>query len=276
MLSTSPGKSCNDIYQINKATRGVSGNYWIQTDNETAQEVYCDMELECGGHKGGWMRLAQLDTTNGDSCPGDWINNAAYNSLCTGVDTPGCHSANFSVPYSYNKICGQLRGFQKGSPDSFYPYAFAHNVTPPDRYVPYRFSKTVNGVYVDGVSITLGDPRKHVWTYAVGLSDDFNYEYANCPCASHSALPAPLFVGENYYCESGNVGMFDASVLYSDALWDGEQCLSDNSCCDRTGQPWFFHQLPISVKEHLEVRICQDQAHFDEAITVEKLQLFIQ
>ena len=116
MLSTSPGKSCNDIYQINKATRGVSGNYWIQTDNETAQEVYCDMELECGGHKGGWMRLAQLDTTNGDSCPGDWINNAAYNSLCTGVDTPGCHSANFSVPYSYNKICGQLRGFQKGSP----------------------------------------------------------------------------------------------------------------------------------------------------------------
>ena len=77
LLSTSPGKSCNDIYQINKATRGVSGNYWIQPDNETAtQEVYCDMELECGGHKGGWMRVAQLDTAKGDSCPGDWINNA--------------------------------------------------------------------------------------------------------------------------------------------------------------------------------------------------------
>ena len=45
-------------------------------------------------------------------------------------------SANFSVPYSYNKICGQLRGFQKGSPDSFYPHAFAHNITPPDGYVP--------------------------------------------------------------------------------------------------------------------------------------------
>ena len=33
MLSTSPGKSCNDIYQINKTSRGVS----VQTDwNSTA------------------------------------------------------------------------------------------------------------------------------------------------------------------------------------------------------------------------------------------------
>ena len=165
----------------------------------------------------------------------------------------------------------------EGSPDAFYPHAFAQNMTPPGIYVPDTLSKTVNGVYVDGVSITLGDPRKHVWTYAVGVSDDFNYEYGNCPCANHSALQAPLFVGDNYYCESGNTGVFDASVLYSeDALWDGEQCLPDNSCCDQTGQPWFYHQLPISVREHLEVRICQDQPHFDEVVTVEKLQLFIQ
>ena len=31
MLQSSPGKSCNEIYQINKASRGVSGNYWINT-----------------------------------------------------------------------------------------------------------------------------------------------------------------------------------------------------------------------------------------------------
>ena len=83
-----------------------------------------------------------------------------------------------------------------------------------------------------------------MWTYAVGLSDNLYYEYENCPCAIAGYLPlsSPLFVGENYYyCESGNVGMFDASVLYSDALWDGEECLPDNSCCDRTGQPWFFN-----------------------------------
>ena len=31
MLQSSPGKSCNDIYQINKGSRGMSGNYWINT-----------------------------------------------------------------------------------------------------------------------------------------------------------------------------------------------------------------------------------------------------
>ena len=67
MFSTSPGKSCNDIYQINKATRGVSGLYWVKTGSRTVQHVYCDMELECGGHKEGWLRVAQLNTTNGDS-----------------------------------------------------------------------------------------------------------------------------------------------------------------------------------------------------------------
>ena len=81
MFSTSPGKFCNDIYQINKATRGVSGLYWVETGSRIVQHVYSDMELECDGHKGGWMRVAQLNTTNGDTCPGEWINNANYDSL---------------------------------------------------------------------------------------------------------------------------------------------------------------------------------------------------
>ena len=45
-------------------------------------------------------------------------------------------------------------------------------------------SKTVNGVYVDGVSITLGNPHKHVWTYAAGVSDNMNYPYITCLCAN--------------------------------------------------------------------------------------------
>ena len=52
MLQSSPGKSCAEIYQINKASRGVSGLYWVNTISGLHQ-VYCDMKLECGGHKGG-------------------------------------------------------------------------------------------------------------------------------------------------------------------------------------------------------------------------------
>ena len=71
MMESNPGKSCADIYQINKATRGVSCNYWVNTTTGKHQ-VYCDMELECGGHKGGWMRIANLDTSRGDNCPSGW------------------------------------------------------------------------------------------------------------------------------------------------------------------------------------------------------------
>ena len=68
MLKSNPGKSCDDIYQVNRASRGASGNYWINTTTSVHQ-VYYNMELECGGHKGGWMRIADLDTSRGDDCP---------------------------------------------------------------------------------------------------------------------------------------------------------------------------------------------------------------
>ena len=71
MLQSSPVKSCDDIYQFNKtiaSLREASGNYWINTTTGVHQ-VYCDIELECGGHKGGWMRIADLDISRGDDCP---------------------------------------------------------------------------------------------------------------------------------------------------------------------------------------------------------------
>ena len=39
ILQTNLGKSCDDIYQINKASRGASGNYWINTTTGI-EEVY--------------------------------------------------------------------------------------------------------------------------------------------------------------------------------------------------------------------------------------------
>ena len=72
MLQSNPGRSCDDIYQINKASRGRSDYYWIETSADLLQQVYCDMELECGGHKGGWMRIADVDTSTAGTCPSGW------------------------------------------------------------------------------------------------------------------------------------------------------------------------------------------------------------
>ena len=155
MLMSNPGKSCNDIYQINKASRGVSGDYWIETSTGVHQ-VYCDMELECGGHKGGWMRIADLDTSRGDDCPTEWrkITTPAHPTfpsidVCQSITgNLGCFPTVFSVyNANYTRICGKARGYQRGTTDAF-GIAFS--------------TKSIDGPYVDGLSITIGSLCKHV------------------------------------------------------------------------------------------------------------------
>ena len=56
------------IHNINPTSHGRSGYYVIKTDHLFF--AYCDMELDCGGTKGGWMRIADL--RKGYACPGGW------------------------------------------------------------------------------------------------------------------------------------------------------------------------------------------------------------
>ena len=125
--------------------------------------------------------------------------------------------------------------------------------------------------YVDGISITLGSPRKHVWTYAAGLSDDYNHSgMYNCPCATYPGPPPPAFVKDH-------VGKWDVAAYYlSDPLWDGTGCGTGNGCCAQIGMPWFYRKLPVCVAEDFEIRICKDVAHSNEDIAIEKLELYIQ
>ena len=264
VLESNPGKSCADIYQINKATRGVSNDYWVNTTTGIHQ-VYCDMELECGGYKGGWMRIADYDTGRGDDCPSGW-NKITANGIAvcrSPSDRAGCYPTTFSVQnVGFNKICGKIKGYQKGSPDAFNPWS--------------SFPSLDNG-YVDGISVTVGNPRNHVWTYAAGLSDDYNYDVHNCPCARYRGRTPPSFVGDHYYCESGNTGQLNISQYHTeDPLWDGAGCLVNNNCCTNINQPWFFRQLFTSRQDDIEARLCTNQVFADEAILVEQIQFYVQ
>ena len=258
MLESNPGKSCDDIYQINKATRGVSGDYWIQTPTGV-HKVYCDMELDCGGTKGGWMRIADIDTKRGDQCPNGWVKSSQHHSCKANHIAAGCYSTIFdTMSTMYGKVCGKIIGYQKGSMDAFYPSARAHGKYP-NFYTPDTMSRSLDGVYVNGISITLGYPRKHVWTYAIGLSDDYDYPAYNCPCAKTPGPDPPSFVHDHYYCESGNTGTYDVNELYTeDPLWDGAGCLPENSCCYQPSMLWFYRQFPKAETGNIEVRICRD------------------
>ena len=205
MLQSTPGKSCDDIYQFNKASRGVSRNYWINTTTGVHQ-VYCDMELECGGHKGGWMRIADLDTSRGDDCPSGWTKITTPVAACIAPsNNAGCYPTNFStlsIPYS--KVCGMAVGYQKESTDGF--GLFAANP-----------SQSINGPYVDGISITYGTPRKHIWTYAIGVSENNNRNFG-CLCSEFAGKLPSSFVHENYYCESGTIDLNNGGVFIDDPV----------------------------------------------------------
>lgn len=270
-LQSNPGKSCDDIYQINKASRGASGNYWIETSTGVHQ-VYCDMELECGVRKGGWMRIADIDTSRGDNCPSGWnkYTTPAHQTFPS-IDVcqpphagTGCFSTIFSVHnVSYTKICGKARGYQRATTDGFGLYVNGA-------------SKSINGPYVDGLSITLGNPRKHVWTYATGYSDDRNLGKLTCPCAAVGGAEPVPFVGDHYYCESGTIGLPQGAIHTDDALWDGDGCVNtNNNCCTNPSLPWFFRDFLVTQREDIEARLCSDEGYNNEATVIDQLQLYI-
>ena len=171
--------------------------------------AYCDME-----DWKGWMKIADLDTTNGGDCPKEW-----HKLMVNGItvcrapkDSAGCYSTFFSANgMSYHKIRGLVRGYQKSSTDSF-----------DSRH------------------------RKHVWTYVAGYSDHGNVPSSNCPCTVHPGPSPPSFVGEHYYCESGdNSAGGSSGFLTTDPLWDGAGCVNaKNNCCTNVGLPWFMREFP--------------------------------
>jgi len=225
------------------------------------------MELTCGGITGGWMRIANVNTSQGDDCPSGWNKIIQPKPLCRGSkDSAGCYSTYFTNNKSeYNSVCGKLRGYQKGTPS-----AFAFNRTP---------TRSIEDIYLDGVSITVGNPCKHVWSYGVGLTQLQNNlpHKTNCPCAKTPGEKPPPYVGEHYHCESGSRSHTVPSTFYgSDPLWDGRGCPAGDDCCSTLGAPWFYRQFTQPEKGAVEVRICRDEVYSNEATLLEQVQLYIQ
>ncbi len=160
-------------------------------------------------------------------------------------------------------------GYQYSTPDAFHPLS----VNP---------SLTIDSYYVDGLSLTHGPPgaREHIWTFAAGLTETDSPAETACPCIGRQSLSlVPYYVGNDYFCESGNPGPSWTDILYaSDPLWDGQGCASP-PCCELsypTGvtAPWFCKQLPQTTTDDLELRICT-RVDGTEDTPVEFVELYI-
>ena len=185
----------------------------------------------------------------------------------------GCDSVTYSTfGMNYSHVCGKVIAYQHGTPDAF----------------DHPASQTIEGYYVDGVSLTHGSPgsRQHIWTFAAGLVENnpSNWPRHSCPCDDRATARSlvPSFVGNDYFCESGNPGQsYTGSRLYAnDPLWDGQGCGS-SSCCELSyplgvTPPWFCKQLPQATTDDIEVRICRDENHGNEDTPIELIEIYIQ
>ena len=265
------GSSCEDIYSNNPETGDKSGYYRINDD----QWIFCNMiaistcyagDASVGG---GWRRIVDINISTGDNCPSGWRKDTYSNiSYCRVVsdDWRTCSSTNFFTNgTNYQRVCGRARGYQKGWSVGFWAY--------------HGIAQTIDGYYVDGLSITHGNSRQHIWTYANGLYDGLaedDNDWINCPCAPGSENPSPPFAEANYYCESGAIGAFNYSAYYfDDPLWEGSGCITSN-CCDNPTQPWFYLELNGTTTDDIEARICHYDSFYYGSTLLDQLELYIQ
>jgi len=262
------GSSCEEIYTKYPETQDMSGYYRINND-----WAYCNMTSkadpdeyllpQCGD--GGWKRIAHIDISTGDDCPTGWLKSVQSGvSFCrVASNNRGvCSSATFSTgTTSYQKVCGRARGYQKG-----FTWGF----------IGLGGSTTIESVYASGLSITHGDPRQHIWTFACGFSDAANGDQANCPCEARPGTSTDSFVGNDYYCESGAKIPSMNTFYFDDPLWDGAGCNAQSNCCDIPNQPWFSHQLNQPTQDDIEARICTVGPFERSSVLVDLLELYVQ
>ena len=232
------------------------------TDSEESLELYQNLQnnlthqlkyvrnrvdkLSCGGH--GWRRVVYLDMTDSSTtCPSGWQLTGYSKRTCGRVSTGfrTCDSATFPVSGGeYTRVCGRIKAYQWGGTFAFYEYHRGHSAS------------------VDGVSVTHGSPRQHIWTFAAGISEGNPTGTYVCPCDASIDIRVPPFVGEDYFCESGIHERWDGggsrhrTFHSTDTLWDGEDCLPSSMCCSQHNPPYFIKQLPTPTTDDIEARMC--------------------
>ena len=252
---------CQHIFNNNP--QSGDGYYWIRSSrNNTAIRVYCYMTgYNCGG--GVWMRIGEISMNRRFSqCPGAlqrvYISNRRY---CYRRSSP-CSTVSFdSFGKNYTEVCGYVTAYQYGHPDAF------------------QSSNPSIGFYGEGISVTHGSSKNHLWSYVIGYrypsSSSYGYS-GNCPCNSYGSTSSVISqVGTNYYCDSGYRSNSNPSsgTLYGTALWSRSSiCQSYSTCCNNPDQPWFKASTSTRTTDNVDLNWCgSESVGSEEAATTEVL-----
>ena len=189
--------------------------------------------------------MADFDIKRSEQqCPSGFTLQTEPTRVCVRSTGSNCRSIIFPTNNAlYKTVCGRVIGYATGTPDSF------------------RCSTcTIDEPYLDGVSITHGTPRQHIWSFGA------DYKQASrCPCGGYTGS-LPSFVGDDYTCE----------LVGSDPVWDGKGCSAEHEmCCKRPSVPEFCVELPDHTQDDIEVRLCTNEAVSNEDVKLESIELYV-
>ena len=215
----------------------------------------------CGGS--GWRRVAYLNMTDPEqNCPEQWRLYESNNVRACGrqeSDGGSCDSVYYSSgATSYTQVCGRITGYPYITIDGIRHYGAPH--TP---------GNEINEPYLDGVSVTYGTPRQHIWSFFCA-----HFEVRCCNEEDWQVVESYNIVGDNYFCDTGSLDANALAINYP--VWDGNtQCDSDPNCCAPDSGPWFNTTLSSPSTSDIEVRVCADERTGNEDALVELIDIYV-
>ena len=209
-----------------------SGQYNMHNLDGTYDQAYCNMTLTCGSLTGGWRRVAYLNLSDQENngCPSgfEYHNSMSCRRSSSSV---GCSPVTYETNgISYSQVCGTVIAQGINTPDGFRNRKIGQN-------------------YVDGISLTYGSPRNHLWSYPV-------LHNGNCNDCTNEK---PNFVFSNYFC-------------FSPDCSSGMVC-SESGCSEN----WFYRHIEDYITHsNIELRVCRSQSRDDEDIHLIHIEMYVQ
>ena len=244
-------ESCNAINTFSLPFS--SGEYTIKTS--TGHTIMsCMLFPSCNNMTGGWRRVAYLNTddTIMPQCPnGLEARTTPPSCRLPASIVDGCSSVKtYQTEGSYNCISGRIIAHQSGNPDAF---------TKGDGNT--RSETTLDGNYVDGVSLTYGNNSNHIWTFTAAIIN--TGQATNCYKCNNLK---PSFVADDYSCEVTPQCFSNTNVCHG-PLWNGgEQC---------DGGSTFYRHLLEPTSADIEMRVCRDQVQTDEDFSLNVIEIYV-
>ena len=165
--------------------------------NSSTQTSSGLMLPQCCNDPTGWTQVAFINMTNSSyQCPSAFREISTPRRVCgrRSTSSGSCDGVSFSVNgMQYNQVCGRIIAYQIGTPAGFHEY--------------FTTGTGLESYYLEGISITHGSPRQHVWSFAATPGESYTTSSGDpslCPCSnSVVTYSTPTFVGNDYFCETG-------------------------------------------------------------------------